>query len=322
MAAIPLFAAGAALVRWWTQGSRNLYTVQAKRFYVPHQDLGWQAQQTERVWLGLDALAVLGISAVGVVVAAFLIARRERLRGNAQPVARTALLLGALLSFVVPGMAFLSGGRPPGARDALPAPVALDQLPDVIDGGLPVKAGAYAVVPEHASVVAKISAGKEEFDATFGSASGALTGDLSNLAAPAQPLVGRFEINVATIDTGISLRSEHAREYLKATEYPTIGFTLEAITAARIESPRAIQVRAKGTVTLMGQEVPVVFTGVIRSLDDAARARLGIAASAAIKIEGGTTIKISQTKLAAKQSSFDRDDLPIAITLVLQYANN
>lgn len=331
IALLPLASAALSLVRWLVQGSGNLYTAQAKRFFVPHPDLGWQAEQTTRVWLGLDAIGILGISTAGVLLAAYLIVRRERQRTRLQPVARTALMLGALTSFVIPVYAFMSGGRPPGARDELPVRIPLAQLPDGVDGGLPVPAGTYYVNAKHSSLVAKIIAGKEEFDAIFASGvEGALQGDLSKPAGAegAAPLAGKFSVPVGAIDTGISLRSEHAREYLHAAEFPTISFTLGAITAARIEAPQSLQIRANGTLSLMGKDVPVVFTGVIKRLDEVAKARLGLANAAgkptpaALMIEGGFTLKISQTGLAAKQSSFDRDDLPVAVTLVLQLSPN
>lgn len=318
---LPLAAAAAALARWLMQGSGNLYTAQAKRFFVPHPDLGWQAAQTDRVWLGLDAIGVLGISALGVALAAYLVARRERQRARKLPVARAALALGALMSFIVPVAAFISGGRPAGARDALPAAVSLAQLPDVIDGGLPSPVGTYEVVAAHSTLVAKLEAGKEAFDAAFaGAVSGTLRGDLANIGAAAQPIAATFSVPVNIIDTGISMRNGHAKEYLHAEEFPTIVFELGAFTATRIASATSLQVRASGTLTLMGQPEPVVFSGTIGRLDAAAMQRLGLAeAAAALIIEGSFSLKISETGLAAHQSSFDRDELPVLVTLVLRH---
>ena len=320
IAALPVAAAAAAFARWLLQGSGNLYTAQAKRFFVPHPDLGWQAAQTSRVWLGLDAMAVLGISALGVALAAYLIARRERQRSRTLPVARAALVLGALMSFIVPAAAFLSGGRPPGARDALPAAVPLAQLPDVIDGGLPSPVGTYEVVPAHSSLVAKLEAGKEAFDAAFaGAVSGTLRGDLANIGAVGAPIEATFSVPVNVIDTGISMRNGHAKEYLHAEEFPTISFALAAFTATRIASPTSLQVRATGTLTLMGQPEPIIFSGTIGRLDAAATQRLGLGEATALIIEGSFSLKLSETGLVAHQSSFDRDELPVLVTLVLRH---
>ncbi|MBK9073196.1 MAG: YceI family protein [Myxococcales bacterium] len=318
---LPIAAAVAAGGRWLLQGSGNLYTAQAKRFFVPHPDLGWQAAQTERVWLGLDAIGVLGMCALGVALAAYLISRRERARQRKQAVARAALTLGALMSFIVPGGAFVSGGRPTGARDALPAAVPLAQLPDVIDGGLPSPVGTYEVVAAHSTLVAKLEAGKEAFDAAFaGAVSGTLSGDLANIGAAGAPIEATFTVPVNVIDTGISMRNGHAKEYFHADEFPTISFALGAFTATRIASPTSLQVRASGTLTLMGQAEPVVFSGTIGRLDGAAMQRLGLAAAAAaLIIEGSFSLKISETGLAAHQSSFDRDELPVLVTLVLRH---
>jgi hypothetical protein len=68
----PAAVAGAALVaavvRWGLQGSGNLYTAFAKRFYVPDPDLGWRVSTRHPIWIGLDACAVIAVIAVVALV--------------------------------------------------------------------------------------------------------------------------------------------------------------------------------------------------------------------------------------------------------------
>ena len=48
---LPLLALTAAATRWVMQGSGNLYTALAKRFYVPDPDFGWREAEAHPVWL-------------------------------------------------------------------------------------------------------------------------------------------------------------------------------------------------------------------------------------------------------------------------------
>nr|MBA3817642.1 hypothetical protein [Deltaproteobacteria bacterium] len=74
---LPLAALIASLVRWWMQGSGNLYTAIEKRFYVADADLGWRISDEHPIWLGLEVGAVICAVALGLVVAGWLIRRRE-----------------------------------------------------------------------------------------------------------------------------------------------------------------------------------------------------------------------------------------------------
>ncbi|HLL23264.1 MAG TPA: hypothetical protein VK427_14100, partial [Kofleriaceae bacterium] len=70
---MPLAALIAALVRWWMQGSGNLYTAVEKRFYVPDPDLGWRIADEHPIWLGLEICAVIAGVAVGIAIGALVI---------------------------------------------------------------------------------------------------------------------------------------------------------------------------------------------------------------------------------------------------------
>ena len=75
---LPVVAIIASLIRWYLQGSHNVYTALTKRFYVPDLDLGWRVSTQHPIWLGLDACAILAAVALALAVGAFVICRRGR----------------------------------------------------------------------------------------------------------------------------------------------------------------------------------------------------------------------------------------------------
>src|SRR5258705_13798966 len=80
--ATPIVALIAALLRWWLQGSGNLYTAVEKRFYVPDPDLGWRVSQAHPVWLGLDVCGVIAAIAVALAIGGCGVRRRGAERGG------------------------------------------------------------------------------------------------------------------------------------------------------------------------------------------------------------------------------------------------
>src|SRR5689334_25407426 len=102
------------------QGSRNVWTALDKTFYIPDPDLGWRVAKTHAIWLGLEAcLAIAGVAAA-VVVAGWIIRRREARLGRRATALRAASWFVAALPLAVPIVAFASGAAPAGAVDALP----------------------------------------------------------------------------------------------------------------------------------------------------------------------------------------------------------
>jgi hypothetical protein len=318
-AALPIVALAAGVVRWFLQGSGNVYTATDKRFFLADRDLGWRAVDSGSLWLGLEALAGIAGVAAAAIVAAWIIGRVERRRGRSWGLARVALWAVAALPLALPAYAFATGGRPADARDELPEGATAGAPTDGqgIEGSLPVPAGTYApLAHQGTSITAKVTAGKETFDARFPSGiEGQWTVDPRDLRAP---MKAELSVATAVVDTGISLRSQHAREeYLQAEKFPKLGFRLERVIAARQDAPDLIAFRGAGTVLMMGKEHPVEITGTLRALDDAGRKRLGIDAAAAIVAQADFALTISETALAPDKGDFDGDRLPIHASLVL-----
>jgi hypothetical protein len=319
---LPLLALAAGLARWLIQGSGNVYTDADKRFYVPDPDLGWRLRADGPTWLGLEALGVIAGVAVGVLAAAWLIRRLERRRTAPIRWMRIGLWAVAAMPLVIPAWAFASGGKPSGGVDRLPRGV-VEAPASGIEGGLPgLAVGRYAVVAhEGSAITAKLSAGGEAFDARFATGiEGWWRGDPGDLA---QPMTAEVSVATSAVDTGVDLRSQHAREeYLRGAEFPRIAFALTRLIAAGPEAAGAgagVAFRGEGLVTLMGNPHVVALTGTLRAPDEAARARLGLADGAAVLlIKASFELRLHETALAKDAGDFDGDVIPIDVSLVLR----
>lgn len=307
----------AAAARWLVQGSGNVYTATERRFYVPDPDLGWRVAADAPVWLGLELLAVLAAAAAGLVGAAWLVGRRERRRGRTS---RLRIPLGgvAAATLVVPAWAFASGLGPARGVLALPEGATAAAPTAGREGRLELPAGTYEVVA-HAgtAVTATLEAGKERFEARFERGiTGTWTADPRDLT---RPTTAEISVDASVVDTGIKLRSQHARdEYLRAGTFPRITLRLGELIAARQDGPAQVAFRSGGTVDFLGEAVAVEITGHLRAADAAARARLGLPADAAvILVQAELALTVSGTALRADRDSFDSDRLPIHVALVL-----
>jgi hypothetical protein len=77
--------------------------------------------------------------------------------------------------------------------------------------------------------------------------------------------------------------------------------------------------RAEGTVELMGRRHRVAVTGTLRAPDAAAHRRLQLPEQAVFLATARLEIKISESALAPDAGDFDRDVVPIDISLVLRH---
>ncbi len=228
---LPVVAVAGALARWLLQARGNLYTDASTRYYVPDPDLGWRVVDSGPVSLGLDAVALLVVYAAALAVG-FLLVRRWQRRGRRLPAGRAARLAPQILAglpLLVPAWAFASGTIPSNASEYAPAGL-VEAPPDSIAGGLPgLQAGVYRVVP-HAgtSITAHLSGGGEKFDARFArDIEGTWRGAPADLR---QPMRASVSVATTAVNTGIELRSKHAREeYLVAARFPRIAFHLERL---------------------------------------------------------------------------------------------
>jgi len=296
----------ASLARWALQGSHNIYTALAKRFYVPDPDLGWRISNQHPLWLGLEICAVLLATAIGLALVLVFVRRKI--------VAIGAHVVG-VLTLAVPILAFASGAGPIGGKDTLP-PSAAVKLEGGIEGALGAPAGDYAVV-SHAgtAVTAHLSAGGEAFDARFGDVTGTWHGDPHDLA---KPVHAEISVATASVDTGVGERSKHAREkYLVADQFPRITVEILKVLAVRQTSANEIAFRAAGTANLMNKAHAIEITGVMQQPDAAALQRLGVSGDVLL-VQADFSLVIAETALAADAHDFDGDRFPVHVSLVLR----
>jgi polyisoprenoid-binding protein YceI len=318
-AAIPALAAlMAAVARWVIQGSGNVYTATTKRFYVPDPDLGWRVADGGPVWLGLEVIAVVGAVVAGLLVAGWLVRRWERKRNRRITWARAGLWVVAVLPLALPAWAFASGLGPARGVEQLPEGASAEAPTTGLEGALPLPAGRYEVVPHRGTAVtAKLAAGKESFEARFGRGIvGAWTADPGDLTKAGE---AEIQLDPTVVDTGIALRSEHARdEYLRSGTYPHITLRLGRLIATRQDNPGQVAFRAQGELEFLGDKLTVEITGNLRAPDAAGRARLGFTATDAVAlIDADLAVTVSGTKLKSDADSFDTDRIPIHVSLVL-----
>lgn len=316
---LPIIALIAALVRWQIQGSRNLYTAIAKRFYIPDPDLGWQVSPRHPLWLGLEVCAVIAAIAVAVAIAGWLIRRREARAGRRATILRAASWVAGAMPLAVPILAFASGGAPAGGLDTLPA-ATIRGIEAGIVGIIDAPAGRYEVVPHSGtSITAHLSAGHETFDARFGGdIRGSWQGDPHDLT---RPIGGEISVDAASVDTGIDLRSSHARdEYLQAARFPRITVALDRVIAASQAGANSIAFRAHGTLGLIGKTHSIEVTGTMKKPDAAALTRLGLAGDVLL-VQADLAVVIKDTALASDAGDFDGDRIPIHVSLVMRHAS-
>ncbi len=323
--AVALVALIAALVRWTMQGSRNFYTALEKTFYVPDPDAGWAVSEQHPVWLGLEAIGVIGAVAAGLVAGGWFIRRRERKTGGRAKVLRGAAWAVAAMQLVIPALAFATGFGPADGRDVRPqreaAVIDTAAQPAPITGSLELPAGRYEVVAHKLTeIAARLLAGGDTFDARFAEdVKGEWRGDPKDLG---KPMTAEVSADAAAVDTGIAGRSKHAREgYLHADKFPRVGWKLDRLVAARQDGPDRVVFRALGAVSLMGRTHPVEAVGSLKQADAAALGRLGLTGAILIA-EADFSLVIKQTALAPDAGSFKGDRFPIHVSLVLRHTGD
>lgn len=308
----------ASLSRWFVQDSGNLYTALEKRFYIPDPDLGWHVSAAHPVWIGIDVCAVVAAFAIGLTIGGYVVRRRESRRRIRSSLLRAAAwALGAIAS-LVPLAAFASGSRPSGAIDALPLDATQPLARNAIAGELDAPAGRYEVVPhEGTSITARLSAGGETFDARFaGEVEGFWRGNPHDLASPTTATIG---VAAASVDTGVVVRSKHARtRYLEADTYPRITVDVDRLLAAQPAGAEGVLFTAHGTLSLVGRTSSITIAGTLKRADQAALERLHLTGTILL-VKATFSIAIKETALAPHAGSFDADVIPISVSLVLRH---
>lgn len=311
LVALPAAATALAAIRWATQGSQNLYSTMAHRYYVPDPDLGWRLVEDGPVWLGLDVVAGLSLATVA------LWGLGHRLTAHVtESQSSWVRVLGAAgaLTLLVPLIAWWSGMPPDSARARRPA-IEAAPVGSGIEASLPGFAQAtYRVAEPASSVTATVSAGGEQFETRFGGLTGELRGNPSALA---DSLSARFSIDATTADTGVDTRSKHAQEYLQTESFPTIELRALELAGVQAQAEGSVAFAATAELSFIGDRIPVELRGTVSSLDAAARERLGLTAPQALAVVAEFSLALADTKLSADASDFSADSIPLRIELVL-----
>ncbi len=311
--AVCAVALAASVARWLWQGGRVVYTDADRKVYLPDPDLGWRMAERGIAWLGADALGALAGVTAGILVAALIVRWRERKVGRAWRLGRGALWVGALATLAVPAWAFGRGGLPAGARTSLPEQGAVVATGEV-GGRLAARPGRWTSVPHGGTrLTASIAAGGERFDARF-PLEATIVFDPGDLR---QPLIAEFVADATGIDTGVDMRSKHAREYLAADRFPALSFKLTRVLGARQDGPDQIAFSAEGAVSMMGAELPVAASGTLRLADDAARARLGVTAPEALVLQATLPLDVRATPMAKDAGDFDSSEIRVTASAVM-----
>lgn len=302
-----------ATTRWALQGSWNVYTDMSRGAYVPDEALGFRWVEDGPVWLGLDAIGILAGLTAFVAFAAWVKSRRSVTTGA---FFTYKLWIVSAATLAVPVVAFASGTLPEGARERLETQRVQAPAEGVRDSleGLP--AGRYIVSTDHEAteLVATVSAAGESFETRFGDVGGSFRGDPGDLG---QALQAEISASAASVDTGVELRSKHATEYLQAQAHPRMTLAITSLEGTERSEDGTVTFGSTGTLSFIGDELPVQLTGTFEALDEDARQRLGIAAEHAMIIRAGFALTIADTKLAEHAGDFSAETIPIRTVLVL-----
>lgn len=303
-------AAGVAAwaARWALQGGDTFWTDVARRFYEPDATLGWVLGEASWVWLGAEGLIAAGGVVLGAGSLMWLGGRLGRRPKLARAV-RVLATLGALVCLAVPALplwAFVSGTPPAGATLVMPESGADAGQPPAPPFEPQARRWRVAEAARGGLVAVRIEAGNETFDARFTPVTGALELELGRPSAS----VATLSVPAASIETGVALRDDHARGYLRATEHPTITLAGRAFRLA--PDGRFV---ASGEVVLMGRTISTPVEGRVVMLDAAQRADVGVQADEAMLATATFVVRVSETPL--ERSNFDSDRLVVTARVVL-----
>jgi len=328
-AALGIAVLGFALAsaRWLVQqsaieGPRAVYTSLERHFYLSDALLGFTRTEDAWVWLGLDTLGALAAGLVAVGITGWL---ARRYAGDWPRAARGAVVASTAIAIAmcVPALwAFTSGLPPDGAHASVPEldGASAGDVDGAFDDGI---AGRYEVMPHDTNtLVARVSAGGETFDTTFEAPTGHVVFDPTDITGTKSE--SELSVEVASLDTGVDLRSEHARDYLKASTHPRLGLSLASIDGARVsEDGRTVSLEGTATLRFMGEEVTQPFAGRLVQLDADDRERLDIdvddeaSAPTVYLLQASFTFDMRGTPLEADLDSFDSPTIPIDVRVLL-----
>ncbi len=311
---LPAVACSLALIRWKLQGQENIFSDVDKSFYIPDPDLLWRYVDTSVFWVGLDLIILFALLGLGTLGAALLLRFLEKKRKFEVRWAHRLLWSLAAVPLVIPCWAFLSGFGPSNARLTLPQQGTTIVAAE-IKGSLPsLPPGEYAVQTAHSSLIAKLHAGGDIFDARFTGINGAWRLDPQDFT---QFNAAEINVRTDTIDTGIALRSKHSREFLKTQTYEKISFRLTQLTGIQQKTEHDVFISATGQLSIMGEEQEVVATGTLKALDAKGIQRLSLRGPSFLLF---TTFEVdlNKTPLRSEKESFDKMVRPLQGTILFE----
>jgi hypothetical protein len=94
---------------------------------------------------------------------------------------------------------------------------------------------------------------------------------------------------------------------------------LRRVAGAQRKSDAEITFRAEGELGLIGKTHAVEVTGAVRVPDEAARGRLGLGAEPTLLVTASFVVPILETALAPDRGDFDKDKIPVRVSMVLRH---
>jgi len=174
---------------------------------------------------------------------------------------------------------------------------------------LPSAQAAVWRVKEGSEIVFISKASIESFDGKTRHVRGHIACDLERLLGPVELAI---EVDLTSLDTGISLRNKHMRErHLETGKFPLAVFTAEEVIAA---SAAALAPGATETVTVRGQ---FALHGVTHQRE--ITARVSLAAGGVLTVAADFPVKLSDHDISRPTFLVLRlaDEQQVAVRLVM-----
>jgi polyisoprenoid-binding protein YceI len=322
--AVPLVGLIFAWLRVSAQGGSGTYTQFDKQFYTKGGLTGWQLSPDTYLWIGKDTLIALAATLLASAAFGFL---ANRLARSAKQPARLPSLLavGALLAAapaIGSPLLYLMPKLPPADAVATIPTVESGASSAARPGSFPTgTAGRYAITPYKANLItAQVSAGGDSFEVKLSTLTGDATFDPTNLAAA--PIAASFSASLQSLVTGIDLRDQHARDYLKADKFPSLTLAFDKLTHNTIEpNGDTVHFEAAATLSIMGQTLSLPVQGSLKALPPDAVAAEGLAPAPTFLLDASLKLGLLDTPLKESADAFDKPEQPISIraTFILQH---
>ncbi len=318
---VPLIGVAIAGVRLISQGQSDLYTQLNKQFYQPGGLTGWQLAPETYLWLGKDFLIILVASLFASAILGWLAHKQSK---NDSP-SKLPLILSVLAVLIaLPSLAtpvLLLAGLPPKEAVAVIPSVAAPSADSAKPGSFPSgKAGRYVVAPYKDNLItAQISAGGDTFDVKLPNPSGAATFNPTHIDSPnpQDALSATFSVPLSGLSTGIELRDNHAKGYLKADQFPDLTLKFTKLISHGFDAAQGTLVfSAQTSLSIMGQTLERTTQGTLRALPSDQVTAEGLPDRPTFLLTATLDLLLPETPLKEHLSAFDNTSKPIPIRAV------